>query len=151
MRRGLRVVNDSNISIPKVPGNQLKFSFQDMEDTITDVQEKLSSIIGNYDFLVEELSRIDKSICDIEHYGEFYDCSASEGYKNFKKLSLLMRERREVKNKMEIIHELSHMSINGLAKGIVNDSIDKMHNRDYTPRVEKELFERKKAACVTYI
>lgn len=144
MRQGLKAVNDPSILILQVPSNQLNFSFQDMEDTITDVQGKLSSIIGNYNFLSEELSRIDKSICDIEHYGEFYDCSASEGYKNFKKLSLLMRERREVKNKMEIINQLLHTNVNGLAKGIVNDSINKMHNRDYTPRVEKELFERKK-------
>lgn len=91
--------------------------------------------------LNSELSRVDKEITDIEHYIEFYPFSASRGYELSKMLKDRFSRRREVKNEMEQLNDIAWMQIGFIAKGKGRAMLDKRADKQYTPRVLKELFK----------
>lgn len=130
------------------PQNSSTFVDNQMEinlnDTINDIQEKSNEILMEYNLLKQKLKEVENSIEDIEHFGEFYNVSASEGYKLFKKIQDLRRERRQLKNGIELIDKMCDMNFVQIANGKPTDIIEAFPNRKYQPRVEKELFERKK-------
>ncbi len=90
------------------------------------------------------LSEVDKEICDIMHYIEFYNLDAANGYKMYKMLKDCRLRRRKIKDEQE--------KVNATLMVFGNDElIEKMRiclkqmkgldGRLYTPRVLKELFE----------
>ena len=90
------------------------------------------------------LSEVDKEICDIMHYIEFYNLDAAKGYKMYKMLKDCRMRRRKIKDEYEKVG----MAITALAN---EDLIEKMKtalkqmkgldSRLYTPRILTELFE----------
>ena len=90
------------------------------------------------------LSEVDKEICDIMHYIEFYNLDAAKGYKMYKMLKDCRLRRRKIKDEYEKVG----VAITTLAN---EDLIEKMKtalkqmkgldNRVYTPRILTELFE----------
>lgn len=90
------------------------------------------------------LSEVDKEICDIMHYIEFYNLDAAKGYKMYKMLKDCRLRRRKIKDEYEKVGA----AITTLAN---EDLIEKMKtalkqmkgldNRLYTPRILTELFE----------
>lgn len=90
------------------------------------------------------LSEVDKEICDIMHYIEFYNLDAAKGYKMYKMLKDCRLRRRKIKDEYEKVGA----AITVLAN---EDLIEKMKtalkqmkgldNRLYTPRILTELFE----------
>ena len=90
------------------------------------------------------LSEVDKEICDIMHYIEFYNLDAAKGYKMYKMLKDCRLRRRKIKDEYEKVGA----AITTLAN---EDLIEKMKtalkqmkgldNRVYTPRILTELFE----------
>lgn len=90
------------------------------------------------------LSEVDKEICDIMHYIEFYNLDAAKGYKMYKMLKDCRLRRRKIKDEYEKVG----MAITALAN---EDLIEKMKtalkqmkgldSRLYTPRILTELFE----------
>lgn len=92
------------------------------------------------DYLNSELSIADKKITDIEHYIEFYNLSASQGYKAAKLLKDCLEERRNIKNELGQIVSISGMNIGFIGNGNMQKSLDKINNKQYVPRVLTELF-----------
>ena len=90
------------------------------------------------------LSEVDKEICDIMHYIEFYNLDAAKGYKMYKMLKDCRLRRRKIKDEYEKVGA----AITALAN---EDLIEKMKMalklmkgldcRLYTPRILTELFE----------
>ena len=90
------------------------------------------------------LSEVDKEICDIMHYIEFYNLDAAKGYKMYKILKECRLRRRKIKDEYEKVGA----AITALAN---DDLIEKiktalkqmkgLDNRLYTPRILTELFE----------
>lgn len=104
--------------------------------------------------LLNQLSIVDKKKTDIEHYIELsLDLNGAQGYNAYKLLREVLRERREIKDKIDEIWFLSEFMcsktlhkeqiINNLIKNIENK-----HNqntgiedaKNYKVRVLKELF-----------
>lgn len=122
-----------------------QYTAVDMEETkklICSLSTQLKTIKGNKEWLLEMLSRIDQEISDIIHYIEFYNFSASNGYKLCKELKDLRLKRRDIKNQLEVIDIISN-HCNPLAEGKTNKAICDIENKQYTPRILKELFEEK--------
>lgn len=110
---------------------------------LDEITQKSKVITGNKQWLLEKESTIDKRISDILHYLEFYPISASDGYKLSKQLQDLRRERRQVKNELHAIGVIN----SGCAQIInssVQNSIRGMEHRQYTPRIEKDIFLKNK-------
>lgn len=91
-------------------------------------------------YLVEQLSKIDMEIVDIEHAAEFYNLNASQGYKLYKLLHDRRIERRKIKDELQVINLTLGTSINSNNMNNLEKSILGMDNRIYTPRINKELF-----------
>lgn len=91
-------------------------------------------------YLVEQLSKIDMEIVDIEHAAEFYNLNASQGYKLYKLLHDRRIERRKIKDELQVINLTLGTSINSNNMNNLEKSILGMDNRTYTPRINKELF-----------
>ena len=126
------------------------------KDDLTEAMEEpdLGAIIEvlekNLDLLVKrkkvlnvERLAIEREITDIYHAMEFYDLDAAKGYN----LYMMMKERliRRRKNKDEAV-KIEHILTGGI-KGIANGQVrerfetEMMEDKEYRPRVLKELFE----------
>lgn len=115
-------------------------------NSICDAMCGLSEIINNIaemqTIMSAELSKIDKEIVDINHYIEFENLNASQGYKAYKMLKERLRARREMKDTLQYIQIIS-------ASGICEKNLEKARKgintysvKAYTPRLLNELFEK---------
>ena len=91
-------------------------------------------------YLLEELSKVDLEIVDIEHAAEFYNLNASQGYKLYKLLHNSRIKRREIKDELQKINYTLGISIRSINVANLESRILGLDNRKYTPRINKELF-----------
>lgn len=78
-----------------------------------------------------KLSRLDKALTDIDHFVEANTFSASEGYMILKMRQDILKERREVKNRIRLMSY-------------------REKNYTYTPRILTELFVAKEKGIPVY-
>ena len=90
--------------------------------------------------LSKKMSRIDQEVADIQHYIEFNKLNAADGYKAFKLLQDKLLERRVIKDDWSKLQILLSAKVSDIYDGTLESRIDEFYNRDYTPRVLKELF-----------
>lgn len=106
----------------------------------------VNGIINNYNHLIshekslsKELSIIDQKLIDLTHYIEFTELNACEGYKAYKLMHEITKQRREVKNELATIQSLTaHIPVQKVSS--FNRYITKQSNKHYTPRILTELF-----------
>lgn len=115
---------------------------------LNDIQDKIYSAISFInDAYMEEsslqtrLKEVDKKIIDVEHYIEFSNLNAADGYKIYKIIKKLRVERREIKDKLAVIDSMKQNNIcsEGLCKvfGVVNG----LDERVYCPRTADNIFD----------
>lgn len=103
--------------------------------------EKDSENIKAYKIqLIHELSVADQKITDIYHYIEFHPLNACQGYKMAKLLQDTLKERREIKNELEILGQIYGFNLKSIANGKL-EKASKTKQKKYKPRILKELFE----------
>ena len=83
---------------------------------------------------------IELDIVDIEHAAEFYTLNASQGYKLYKMLHDTRIKRRDYKDELQKIESTLGTSIRSANMNNLEKSILGLEHRQYTPRVNKELF-----------
>ena len=133
-------VNNSSTSNEKINSSYTEVDVDDLKESINELSEKFTTLKGNKEWLFDEESNIDKQISDILHYIEFYNFSASDGYKLCKVLKELRLRRRDVKNKIELISIINTHTCNNIANGNTNKAIDNLSKKQYVPRVLNDLF-----------
>ena len=138
-------VNVSNTasSNDKINSSYTEVDIDDLKKSINDLSEKLTTLKGNKEWLLDEESNIDKQISDILHYIEFYNFSASDGYKLCKALKDLRLRRRKIKNELELINIVNTQSLNNVASGQNNKAINGLDDKKYAPRILQELFDNR--------
>ena len=109
-------------------------------DKIKEISKFASQIEERRCYLNFVLKKIELNIIDIEHAAEFYELSASQGYKIYKLLHEARIERRKVKDELEIINLLSDTAINSISLNNLKGKVVGLDNRKYRPRINKELF-----------
>lgn len=87
------------------------------------------------------LSDVDLQICDIYHYIEDKNMNCCEGYKIAKALQVRLRNRRKIKNELEVITNLFNSGFSSRSLKAVQRSVENLSNKKYRPRVLPELFE----------
>ena len=85
--------------------------------------------------LMAELSRTDKEISDIYHNIELTSFNACQGYMYCKRLQGVLRNRRRIKNEIEIIGYVGRMRLNEDGVNQLSKSIDGMAGRKYRTRI----------------
>ena len=112
----------------------------DILDKVKEISEFTKQIEERRLYLMEMIHTVDLEIVDIEHAAEFYNLNASQGYKLYKLLHDARNRRREYKNELEKINlslgtSIRSTNMENLQRGILG-----LDNRQYTPRINKELF-----------
>ena len=111
-----------------------------VDDYIDKLEEVTDEIDQNYFSLKRDLEIVEKEIIDIYHAMEFYDLSASKGYKIYKMMQERLQRRREIKDDLEKIKIMMGIHIEKESVDNAKQKIDNMNQRHYIPRVMIELF-----------
>lgn len=114
----------------------------DLDSKIRELKEIQAELNTYFSELNNELSIVDKEIVDLEHYIEFYNFSASQGYNAYKMLQERFIKRREIKNKLDKCSIIWNGNIKEFAdnRSVIN-KINGLKNKKYNPRILKELFQ----------
>lgn len=109
-------------------------------DRVSDVNGLVDDMKKRIEDLNNELSLIDKETVDIEHYIEFGQLNACQGYKVSKMLQDRFRQRRKIKDELVVITKILGLKVGEISKSEVEKSIMSLDDRKYRPRVLEELF-----------
>ena len=112
----------------------------DILDKVKEISEFTKQIEERRLYLMEMIHTVDLEIVDIEHAAEFYNLNASQGYKLYKLLHDARNRRREYKKELETINLSLGTSIRSTNMENLQRSILGLDGRQYTPRINKELF-----------
>lgn len=93
------------------------------------------------DKLTDQLSTVDKEICDILHYIEFCNLNAAQGYKVYKMIKERRIRRRSIKNELQVLDIILGKKISETATDEIEKAVAGMDKRKYEPRVMSELFD----------
>ena len=91
--------------------------------------------------LTNQLSQVDKELSDINHYIEFVNLNAAQGYKAYKMIKERRIKRRSIKNELEILSIILGKKISDSVTDEIQTAVSGMDGRRYEPRVMNELFD----------
>lgn len=91
--------------------------------------------------LINQLSQVDKELSDINHYIEFVNLNAAQGYKAYKMIKERRIKRRSIKNELEILSIILGKKISDSVTDEIQTAVSGMDGRRYEPRVMNELFD----------
>lgn len=108
---------------------------------ITDLNGLATDALHRKEELCEELSFIDRELSDINHYIEFCNLNAAQGWKAYKMIKERRIKRRSIKNEIQILNIILDKKISDTVTNEILESMSKMDKRTYEPRVMNELFD----------
>lgn len=108
---------------------------------INAIKEMLSESDTSRQELNERLSNIDKEIVDVEHYIEFGNFNAYQGWLCFKMLQNLLKQRRSLKDEIYILSQIEKCRFDTESLSSLSQSISDIQNKCYIPRIHPELFK----------
>ena len=91
--------------------------------------------------LVEQLSLIDQELSDVNHYIEFCNLNAAQGYKAYKMIKERRIKRRTIKNELNVLNIILGKKISETATDEIEKAVAGMDKRKYEPRIMEELFD----------
>ena len=91
--------------------------------------------------LVQQLSKVDQELSDVNHYIEFCNLNAAQGYKAYKMIKDRRIKRRSIKNELQILEIILSKKISETATNEIQKAIAGMDQRTYEPRILNELFD----------
>ena len=91
--------------------------------------------------LCKQLSNVDKELSDINHYIEFCNLNAAQGYKAYKMVKERRIKRRIIKNELTIVDVILEKKISDSMTEEIEKAIQNLDERTYTPRILSELFD----------
>jgi len=91
-------------------------------------------------FLMGQIQILDLELVDIQHAAEFYNLNASQGYKLYKLMHDVTTKRRDFKDELQQIDLSLGTILRTEHMEKLEKSIAGMSSRQYTPRINKKLF-----------
>jgi hypothetical protein len=91
--------------------------------------------------LLNQLNEVNQELCDIEHWIEFTNLNAAQGYKAYKMLKERRIKRRSIKNELNVIDVILDKKISETVSDDIRKSVQNIDDRTYSPRILKELFD----------
>ena len=110
-------------------------------DKVSDLNGLASEALHRKDDLLSQLSKVDQELSDIDHYIEFVNLNAAQGYKAYKMIKDRRIIRRSIKNELEVLNIILGKKISETATDEIQKAIYGMDKRTYEPRVLNELFD----------
>lgn len=109
-------------------------------DKIDGLNGLATEALHRKDELVQQLSKVDQELSDVNHYIEFYNLNAAQGYKAYKMIKDRRIKRRSIKNELQVVDIILSKKICETATDEIQKAIAGMDQRTYEPRVLNELF-----------
>ena len=110
-------------------------------DKVSDLNGLASEALHRKDILLNQLSKVDQELSDINHYIEFCNLNAAQGYKAYKMIKDRRIIRRSIKNELDVLNIILGKKISETATDEIHKAITGIDNRKYEPRVLNELFD----------
>ena len=110
-------------------------------DKITDLNGLATDALHRKEELCAELSFVERELSDINHYIEFCNLNAAQGWKAYKMIKERRIKRRSIKNEIQILNIILDKKISDTVTNEILESMSKMDKRTYEPRVMNELFD----------
>lgn len=110
-------------------------------DRIKDLNGLAKDASDRKEELVQQLSKVDKELSDIEHYIEFSNLNAYQGYQAAKMIKDRRIIRRGIKNELTVINIILGKRISETAQEEITKCINGLDHRTYNPRVLDKMFE----------
>lgn len=110
-------------------------------DKIEGLNGLATEALHRKDELVQQLSKIDQELSDVNHYIEFCNLNAAQGYKAYKMIKDRRIKRRSIKNELQVVDIILSKKICETATDEIQKAIAGMDQRTYEPRVLNELFD----------
>lgn len=109
-------------------------------DKIEGLNGLATEALHRKDELVQQLSKVDQELSDVNHYIEFCNLNAAQGYKAYKMIKDRRIKRRSIKNELQVVDIILSKKICETAIDEIQKAIAGMDQRTYEPRVLNELF-----------
>lgn len=110
-------------------------------DKIDGLNGLASEALHRKDELLSQLSKVDQELSDVNHYIEFCNLNAAQGYKAYKMIKERRIKRRSIKNELQVVDIILSKKISETATDEIQKAIAGMDRRTYEPRVLNELFD----------
>ena len=110
-------------------------------DKVSDLNGLASEALHRKDNLLSQLSKIDQELSDIDHYIEFVNLNAAQGYKAYRMIKDRRIIRRSIKNELDVLNIILGKKISETATDEIQKAISGMDKRTYEPRILSELFD----------
>ena len=110
-------------------------------DKVSDLNGLARDALHRKEELLQQLSDVDKELSDVNHYIEFVNLNAAQGYKAYKMIKERRVKRRSIKNELLVLEIILGKKISESVTDEINKAVEGMDNRIYEPRVLKELFD----------
>ena len=93
------------------------------------------------EILEKQLHDLEDEKLDIEHYIEFQNLNAAQGYKASKELKNCRVRRRSVKNELAVINIILEKKIKEIVSDEIIQKVKELDRRTYRPRIKTDLFD----------
>lgn len=93
------------------------------------------------EILEKQLHDLEDERLDIEHYIEFQNLNAAQGYKASRELKNCRVKRRTVKNELAVINIILDLQMKEIVSSEVYQKIEILDKRTYKPRIRTDLFD----------
>lgn len=110
-------------------------------DKISGLNGLAAEALHRKEELTNQLSQVDKELSDINHYIEFVNLNAAQGYKAYKMIKERRIKRRSIKNELEVLSIILGKKISDSVTDEIQTAVLGMDGRRYEPRVMNELFD----------
>lgn len=117
---------------------------QGVKNQICQISNFISDLKNKRLEAIEIVEKCEREIFDLEHNAEFYNKNACEGYKMWRKLGEVRRERRRAKDLIVIVDAiLEDNSFDGILSQKTLNRISGLENRTYSIRELDDIFPNK--------
>lgn len=119
--------------------------FGSSKHIIAILSDAASKLNRRYMELVDEQSKYDRQITDVEHYIEFNagKLNACDGFKAYKLLQSILVKRRKIKDELQLISVVKDKMAISDDISSINERVRELESREYVPRELDYLFKTK--------
>lgn len=110
-------------------------------DKINDMNGLVKDATKRKELLEKQLRDLEDEKIDIEHYIEFQNLNAAQGYKASKELKICRVKRRTVKNEIAVIDIILSHQMKEIVSNEIYQKIEELDRRTYKPRIRADLFD----------
>lgn len=110
-------------------------------DKVSDLNGLAKEALKRKEELTKQLHNLENELIDIEHYIEFSNLNAAQGYKASKDIKNCRVKRRSVKNELLVLDIILEQRVNEMVDEEIHKRVQGIDKRTYKPRIRTDLFD----------